>query len=294
MKLQDASKFYVGGSAVSAVYAGVNKVWPSGPLLWTPAQIPGDLAMWLQADTLTGADLSRIDTWADSGPDGRTFTRVQTTGPQINVARLNGKKTLLFDTRSMACAALQFTDFAVYVVWFKFSGGATQRLIDHNYTTGFWIGRHNSISGRLACGIKQTVAPYADDIAADYTNWHISTVSRVGSTKRIRNNGGVAEGTFAAVNTITSSAIVTVGGITGAISPDLNIAEVVILDQNVETNMEKIEGYLAHKWGLQANLKVGHPYKDTAPSEAAVFDGMLSDADRAIVTTHLMTKWGIT
>jgi hypothetical protein len=205
--INTADKIYAGATPVDKVYAGTNLVWSSAPPLWTPSQITADLAMWLQADLLAGADLSRIDTWADSGPDGRTFTRVQTTGPQINVARLNGKKTLLFDTRSMTCAALQFTDFAVYCVWFKFSGAATQRIIDHKYDTGFWIGRHNSIAGRLASGIKQTVAPFADDIAADYVNWHVSTVSRVGSTKRIRNNGGVAEGTFAAVNTITLRAI---------------------------------------------------------------------------------------
>jgi hypothetical protein len=27
----------------------------------------------------------------------------------------------------------------------------------------------------------------------------------------------------------------------------------------------KAEGYLAHKWGLQGNLPVSHPYKSSAP-----------------------------
>ena len=27
----------------------------------------------------------------------------------------------------------------------------------------------------------------------------------------------------------------------------------------------KAEGYLAHKWGLQSNLPVSHPYKNLAP-----------------------------
>ena len=31
------------------------------------------------------------------------------------------------------------------------------------------------------------------------------------------------------------------------------------------TNFQKAEGYLAHKWGLEGSLPVGHPYKSVAP-----------------------------
>jgi hypothetical protein len=31
------------------------------------------------------------------------------------------------------------------------------------------------------------------------------------------------------------------------------------------TDFQKAEGYLAHKWGLEGNLPVGHPYKGVAP-----------------------------
>ena len=31
------------------------------------------------------------------------------------------------------------------------------------------------------------------------------------------------------------------------------------------TDFQKAEGYLAHKWGLQGNLPVSHPYKSSAP-----------------------------
>tara|TARA_B100000424_G_scaffold181773_1_gene140655 strand:- start:530 stop:754 length:225 start_codon:yes stop_codon:yes gene_type:complete len=32
------------------------------------------------------------------------------------------------------------------------------------------------------------------------------------------------------------------------------------------SDVEKAEGYLAHKWGLTGNLPVTHPYKSSAPS----------------------------
>jgi hypothetical protein len=33
-----------------------------------------------------------------------------------------------------------------------------------------------------------------------------------------------------------------------------------------DTNRQKIEGYLAWKWGLQGSLPIGHPYKNAPPN----------------------------
>ena len=44
------------------------------------------------------------------------------------------------------------------------------------------------------------------------------------------------------------------------------IAETILLDDiPSQEERQKLEGYLAHKWGLTANLPSGHPYKDVAP-----------------------------
>jgi hypothetical protein len=44
------------------------------------------------------------------------------------------------------------------------------------------------------------------------------------------------------------------------------IAEVVVLSQTMTTaDRQRVEGYLAHKWGLTANLPAGHPYTTTPP-----------------------------
>lgn len=44
------------------------------------------------------------------------------------------------------------------------------------------------------------------------------------------------------------------------------VAELVILEDVSTTTRQLIEGYLAHKWGLEANLPMGHPYKSAAPT----------------------------
>jgi hypothetical protein len=44
------------------------------------------------------------------------------------------------------------------------------------------------------------------------------------------------------------------------------IAEMIVTPSVLSaSDRQKIEGYLAHKWGLTANLPAGHPYKNVAP-----------------------------
>ena len=46
-----------------------------------------------------------------------------------------------------------------------------------------------------------------------------------------------------------------------------DICEVLILNTHpTATNRQRIEGYLAHKWGLTANLPSDHPYKTVGPT----------------------------
>jgi len=47
--------------------------------------------------------------------------------------------------------------------------------------------------------------------------------------------------------------------------PSGDIAEFVVVEDSSTSIQEKIEGYLAHKWGLSANLPNNHPYKSSAP-----------------------------
>ena len=47
-----------------------------------------------------------------------------------------------------------------------------------------------------------------------------------------------------------------------------NIGELLFIDGMLSTSdRQRVEGYLAHKWGLTANLPAEHPYKSTAPTK---------------------------
>lgn len=52
------------------------------------------------------------------------------------------------------------------------------------------------------------------------------------------------------------------GGLYGPIS----VAEIIVIPASATPgNLQEAEGYLAHKWGLEANLPSDHPYKTTDP-----------------------------
>jgi len=48
-------------------------------------------------------------------------------------------------------------------------------------------------------------------------------------------------------------------------SPAGKIAEIVIYESPSDTERQKVEGHLAHKWGLESKLPSSHPYKKVSP-----------------------------
>jgi hypothetical protein len=69
---------------------------------------------------------------------------------------------------------------------------------------------------------------------------------------------------------------------------DGSVGEVVVLlSYNLE-DRQKIEGYLAHKWGLAGSLPANHPYKSAAPgapTAVATLNATVTDPDGGTLTT---------
>jgi len=69
---------------------------------------------------------------------------------------------------------------------------------------------------------------------------------------------------------VTQSGLSTMGAMSVRLNDYQNNAdsdwgEVIFTEDVTQTNSDKIEGYLAHKWGLTADLPSSHPYKTSAP-----------------------------
>lgn len=61
------------------------------------------------------------------------------------------------------------------------------------------------------------------------------------------------------------------------------VGEIILTDGSEDlATQQRIEGYLAHKWGLAGNLPASHPYKAAAPGvnpTVATLDGTVNDPD---------------
>jgi len=98
--------------------------------------------------------------------------------------------------------------------------------------------------------------------------WAIFDGSIGGGLLRARLNGGTESAT-AFGNIGRTTGFFTLARQWNGTAPVANvrIAEVVIFSSYIAQSLrENVEGYLAHKWGLTANLPAGHPYKNSPPT----------------------------
>ena len=263
---------------------------------WTPADLGASLAFWAnEASALTqsGGTASR---WDDVRGNGRYFS--QATGadqPTVNASGLNGLRTLEFQTSDYMDAdsglfpstnAKGYIGFIV-VYQNRSSSAATRNVIGAaiNCISAIRCGLQASRSGNTD---KPTLVGRRLDgdsgvtlsaATSTSTNWCMA-----GVRADYANNDGFVDvnGTLGdAVNTslfsgagncsATDTARIRLGGnITNPASnfADANVAEVLMLtgaSMPADSDFDKIFGYLAHKWGLAANLPALHPYKSAPP-----------------------------
>lgn len=244
---------------------------PAGPL-WTPAEIT--TALWLDASdsstiTLNGSNVSQ---WNDKSGNNRNATQssageqptyVTTAQNSLNVIDFNLKfmnyspnlssSVSLSTFVVMKATGLGNTNFPPIVTWFN-QGGLYHYLAGPTQPWAVYDGAYRNSSELIG------------------NTWKIieNTRNRSGGTLE-----GFANNTqqfYSTGNAVGSQNLGTTG-YTSRIGNDganqrsrMQIGEIIILEAFVTiTTRQKLEGYLAHKWGLTANLPAGHPYKTTPP-----------------------------
>lgn len=269
--------------------------------LWYPDNL-ADLRAWYKADAITGlSDGDPVSTWSDSSGGGYDLTQTSTARPLYQTATLNGLPVVEFDGSDDYLAASTAADWAflnsntaseVLAVWKAGSvsnANAAYALLSTNRGSvsypgvlSFFDGRSSATrSNGFATNVRpsgggSSIAAYTGD---DEHDSDVATIIHVkydfgtgtaGNRILHRINGGSAIGgntDSAAVDTGTPDHPLYLGR--GGTFSWLHgyIAEVVICDAALSsTDREKVEGYLAWKWGLESNLPSGHPYENAAPT----------------------------
>ena len=218
-------------------------------------------ALWLDAadaSTITETG-GKVSQWDDkSGNNNHLSQSNSSYQPQYNPTQLNGQGGVDFHQNKKLFSS--DTPTIKYVITVIEAQSAT------------WTGFHSMLDGRSGRigGLRQSgqtgfhnepLAKWEDGVINTDNNFnsidnpHIIGYTPTSNASPI--SGGLTVGSYDSTNS---------GG---------NATQYEIIALSSEPSQEdrqKLEGYLAHKWGLTANLPQGHPYKETVPGKTGQAD----------------------
>jgi hypothetical protein len=245
---------------------------------WDPSLIP--TALWLDAadaSTITQSG-GLVSTWADKSGTNKNATQSGDARPAYSATGLNSKPAIDFDGTDDDLALSSVTGLDV---------------VNQSF---FIVAKRDSAAGRTEIAFGVGSAATGDGLA-DVPRWTDNIMySQVGyASNRPTPTSVIADAPY--INVVTGGSLqlsytngtligtgttqstsnfsVASGGFVGsgrAISGfnryfDGKISELIIISSVAALDLrQRIEGYLAHKWGLTASLPNGHPYKVSPPA----------------------------
>jgi uncharacterized protein YbaA (DUF1428 family) len=236
--------------------------------IWTPEQIRNELFAWYDPSdltklTLNGLNVSKLDDKSPTRNDALQATAVQQ--PTIAYNAINSLPALNY---TQASQRLKFSDLAVVTDMSVASvftrSSADINTIDvgsdsiNNRPFGIWWGTTNFVNSGLGSGINTI---YGNSLSS---GTFISYSTRTSLKSSIFLNGvqfGASKDPLLPNNFLQN-----IGYRPGANQTHQGyLGEIIITSNSSLQVQQKIEGYLAHKWGLTANLPPTHPYKISEP-----------------------------
>jgi hypothetical protein len=250
--------------------------------LWSPDQL--SLLAWYDANAITGLnDNDPVTTWSDESNNSRNLSTGSAPTYKTNI--FGDKPSVRFEVTQYLKndSAFMYPNGSCTVAIILSGPGSgslnfavAEGRSSNNNPVYAPIVRNSSLGD--ANGLKMwyrndansSVINYEDAIASTISNT-IAVVIDDGSSIVTTKDGGSAVTAVASYSRSTTTldrfAIGALFRSAYALGWDGDIAEIVIVGSALgEGDRQKLEGYLAHKWGLVANLPVDHPYKSAAPT----------------------------
>ena len=258
-----------------------------GGVLWTPADIT--TTAWYDASDASTVTLngSNVSIWADKSGNGYDATQTASAyQPLYSTALVNGLNSIEFGTLGSAARGFGFfnqqalgtavcaTKYAFIGSHARYNGqtqnqvvGATQGGSGGNPNGVLHIGYDSSTKLRLG-----QFANDLDDTIPAYTSTQDALITGLNRAvgKLISLNGGEEIATNS--NTTNLNANSNIGFAIGRFSGNYynfagRINELVVFNFEInDDTYQKVEGYLAWKWGTEASLPITHPYYAAAPT----------------------------
>lgn len=266
--------------------------------LWTPASTTN--VMWLDssaASTITitgGATPGRVSTWRDATGNGQEMYGAGTFRNPFYVANaINGLPAMGFQGNQNFLSGgsnlqINTTDWAAFVVGKNtnttshatyFAKSVAQPNPPDTWKRGRygitrWSGTSLGAEFSAENGLSGIPTPTWTS-----TDWAILSQAVKRNVSHTLYIDGAQAATISIAGTGTTNLTNTTRFLVGAHSDPTdyqqpgsdyyyltgNIAEVILTRDASDSNRQNIEGYLAHKYGLTANLPANHPYKSAPP-----------------------------
>jgi hypothetical protein len=258
--------------------------------LWYPGLIATSL--WLDAaDATTVTTVSgAVSQWNDKSGNGANFTQeTSVLRPELQSNIRNGLPAVYFNTTgtivtpnrkyltaSFIYSGNQISCFSVHI---NNSGVNTASFYGRVFSFGDAGVADFSTTGGLILtyGVTSGISLYRNSATIASTSavnntWCLVDSERNAGTGRISLNGG----TYTTGSTSTANQAITRFRIGSDFTAQGNPADsglngyiaenIVVTGALSDANRQRLQGYLAHKWGLTANLPAGHPYKTVGPT----------------------------
>jgi len=236
--------------------------------LWTPAEITTEL--WLDADdsgTITESGGS-VSQWDDKSGNGRDATQATPSlQPQTGTQTINGLNALELQAdyiNSIIQSGTFPSGFQYFVVHEKIGASNTFEAVASLFGTGtfFPLDSYNNRNYVLGGFI---------DGGVDYRTVTGAGIVSLGldSTTFYKYYNGISQINTAHGRTYSDTGTeFSVGSRTDGVTlANAKIGEVILVSGVPgDEDRKRIEGYLAHKWGLTGNLPADHPYKNSPPT----------------------------
>jgi hypothetical protein len=256
----------VGNTLISLIFGGGEPVVPPGGD-WTPADLAVEAIVWMDATVGVSDTAGDVDTWTDQTSNGYVFEDKATVNkPVTDSVTQNGLNVLHYDVATLTRA----TDITGIKCCMAVCGDSLASVVGplHGQLTGssnnytfLWhssssydisIDGESGNSGNASVDGNDTVSggninlPEVTNVTnRDWHSWYMDYNNPVD---------------VAWLGTSLSGAGIPSYG-------EFNLAEMIFLDYVPSVDDKQLmEGYLMWKWGLEANLPVGHPYKSAAPT----------------------------
>lgn len=269
---------------------------------WTPAIASPEL--WFDAaDSATlELDGSAVSAWSDKSGYGRSVSNTGAARPTLMPAGLAGLPVLSFDggdaLRNLTTmpGLLENVGQAMAFVVRKYPAAQTVPRMSlcirggspGNTRLGVEAGR---TANKAEVGWRRGDALSYERSTPDGSmddQWHIqcAVADWVAATLSQYMDGALESTTTPISPPGTIARVASMGVIVGGNpsgTADLMLGEIaeIVLVHSVDSELrQRIEGYLAHKWGLAGGLPAEHPYKATAPFMGQV-SGVVTDTSGA-------------